>query len=70
MWDDGCILPTPGVFELKNTMIQNSIPHDAVQTEGEPPLDMVIRGGVAGDQATVAWSTLPAACSKLHLGCC
>ena len=29
-------------------------PHDAVQVEGEPPLDIVIRGGVAGDQATVA----------------
>ena len=29
-------------------------PHDAVQIEGEPPLDVVIRGGVAGDQATVA----------------
>ena len=29
-------------------------PHDAVQVEGEPPLDVVINGGVAGDQATVA----------------
>jgi 4-hydroxy-tetrahydrodipicolinate reductase len=29
-------------------------PHDAVQVEGEPPLDVVIHGGVAGDQATVA----------------
>lgn len=29
-------------------------PHDAIQIEGEPPLDLVIRGGVAGDQATVA----------------
>lgn len=29
-------------------------PHDAVQVEGEPPLDVVIQGGVAGDQATVA----------------
>ncbi|MGA2866852.1 MAG: dihydrodipicolinate reductase [Verrucomicrobiota bacterium] len=29
-------------------------PHDAVQIEGDPPLDVVIRGGVAGDQATVA----------------
>jgi 4-hydroxy-tetrahydrodipicolinate reductase len=29
-------------------------PHDAVQIEGEPPLDVVINGGVAGDQATVA----------------
>ncbi len=29
-------------------------PHDAVQIEGEPPLEMVIKGGVAGDQATVA----------------
>jgi 2,4-diaminopentanoate dehydrogenase len=29
-------------------------PHDAIQIEGEPPLDVVIRGGVAGDQATVA----------------
>jgi 2,4-diaminopentanoate dehydrogenase len=29
-------------------------PHDAVQIDGEPPLDVVINGGVAGDQATVA----------------
>jgi 4-hydroxy-tetrahydrodipicolinate reductase len=29
-------------------------PHDAVQIEGEPPLDIVIKGGVAGDLATVA----------------
>jgi 2,4-diaminopentanoate dehydrogenase len=29
-------------------------PHDAVQVEGEPPLNLVIHGGVAGDQATVA----------------
>ena len=29
-------------------------PHDAVQVEGEPPLDVVVEGGVAGDQATVA----------------
>ena len=29
-------------------------PHDAVQIEGEPPLNVVIQGGVAGDHATVA----------------
>jgi len=29
-------------------------PHDAVQIEGEPSLDVVINGGVAGDHATVA----------------
>jgi len=29
-------------------------PHDAVQIEGSPPLDLRINGGVAGDQATVA----------------
>lgn len=29
-------------------------PHDAIQIEGEPPLEMVLNGGVAGDQATVA----------------
>jgi hypothetical protein len=29
-------------------------PHDAIQIEGDPPLDVLIRGGVAGDQATVA----------------
>jgi 2,4-diaminopentanoate dehydrogenase len=29
-------------------------PHDAVQIEGEPPLNVVIHGGVAGDPATVA----------------
>lgn len=29
-------------------------PHDACQIEGEPPLDVLIQGGVAGDAATVA----------------
>jgi hypothetical protein len=29
-------------------------PHDAIRIEGEPPLNVVINGGVAGDQATVA----------------
>jgi hypothetical protein len=29
-------------------------PHDAIQIEGEPPLDVVINRGVAGDHATVA----------------
>jgi 2,4-diaminopentanoate dehydrogenase len=29
-------------------------PHDAIQIEGDPPLDLVIKGGIAGDQATVA----------------
>lgn len=29
-------------------------PHDACQIEGEPPLNVMINGGVAGDHATVA----------------
>jgi 2,4-diaminopentanoate dehydrogenase len=29
-------------------------PHDAIQIEGEPPLNVVVKGGVAGDHATVA----------------
>ena len=29
-------------------------PHDAIQIEGEPSLDVIINGGVAGDHATVA----------------
>jgi len=29
-------------------------PHDAVKVAGEPALDVVINGGVAGDDATVA----------------
>lgn len=29
-------------------------PHDAIQIEGQPPLNLVLSGGVAGDQATVA----------------
>jgi 4-hydroxy-tetrahydrodipicolinate reductase len=29
-------------------------PHDAIQIEGDPPLKIIIHGGVAGDQATVA----------------
>jgi 4-hydroxy-tetrahydrodipicolinate reductase len=31
-----------------------SNPHDGIQIDGVPPLDLVIQGGVAGDQATVA----------------
>jgi 4-hydroxy-tetrahydrodipicolinate reductase len=40
-------------------------PHDAVHIEGEPPLDVVINGGVAGDQATVA-ALVNAAPALLH----
>ena len=29
-------------------------PRDSIQIEGDPPLDVVLKGGVAGDQATVA----------------
>lgn len=29
-------------------------PHDAIRIEGDPPLKIIIHGGVAGDQATVA----------------
>jgi 4-hydroxy-tetrahydrodipicolinate reductase len=29
-------------------------PHDSVVIDGEPPLRVVVQGGVAGDQATVA----------------
>lgn len=29
-------------------------PHDTIRIEGTPPLDLLIRGGTAGDQATVA----------------
>jgi 4-hydroxy-tetrahydrodipicolinate reductase len=29
-------------------------PHDACQIEGEPPLNLLLQGGVAGDAATVA----------------
>jgi 4-hydroxy-tetrahydrodipicolinate reductase len=29
-------------------------PRDAIQIEGEPPMDLVIKGGTAGDEATVA----------------
>ena len=29
-------------------------PHDAIQIEGDPPLKIIVQGGVAGDQATVA----------------
>ena len=29
-------------------------PHDAIQIEGNPPLNLVVNGGTAGDQATVA----------------
>jgi hypothetical protein len=40
-------------------------PHDAVQIDGNPPLDVVINGGVAGDQATVA-ALVNAARGLLH----
>ncbi|HZR16790.1 MAG TPA: dihydrodipicolinate reductase [Verrucomicrobiae bacterium] len=47
----------PGKFrvslDLKMYLDAND-PHDAVQIVGDPPLDVLIRGGVAGDQATVA----------------
>ncbi len=29
-------------------------PYDAIQIEGDPPLNLVLSGGVAGDAATVA----------------
>jgi hypothetical protein len=29
-------------------------PHDAIQIDGDPPLNLVIKGGIAGDEATVA----------------
>ena len=29
-------------------------PHDAIRIDGDPPLDVILRGGVAGDTATVA----------------
>jgi 4-hydroxy-tetrahydrodipicolinate reductase len=29
-------------------------PHDAIQIEGDPPLDVLVQNGVAGDHATVA----------------
>jgi 4-hydroxy-tetrahydrodipicolinate reductase len=40
-------------------------PHDRVVLEGEPPIDLVIRGGVHGDVATVA-ITLNAIASLMH----
>jgi 4-hydroxy-tetrahydrodipicolinate reductase len=42
-------------LELKLQMhLDARDPHDSIQILGEPPLDVLIRGGVAGDQATVA----------------
>jgi 4-hydroxy-tetrahydrodipicolinate reductase len=29
-------------------------PHDACQIDGDPPLNLLLQGGVAGDAATVA----------------
>jgi hypothetical protein len=40
-------------LDLKMYLDANN-PHDAIQIEGEPPLNVIIQGGVAGDQATVA----------------
>ncbi len=47
---DGTICLT---LDLK-TYLDAPNPHDACQIEGEPPLNLVINGGVAGDGATVA----------------
>jgi hypothetical protein len=40
-------------LDLKMYLDAND-PHDAIRIVGDPPLDVLIRGGVAGDQATVA----------------
>lgn len=42
-------------IELDLKMYLEAInPHDAVRIDGDPPIEAVVRGGVAGDQATVA----------------
>jgi 2,4-diaminopentanoate dehydrogenase len=46
---EGCLLTLDIRMYLDATH-----PHDTIRIEGEPPLEMTIAGGVAGDQATVA----------------
>jgi len=41
------------VLELRMALGEED-PHDAVVIEGTPPIDMVIQGGIHGDQATAA----------------
>jgi 4-hydroxy-tetrahydrodipicolinate reductase len=43
----------PLVMDLK-MYLDAPDPHDAVRIEGEPELDVLLKGGVAGDHATVA----------------
>ncbi len=44
---------TPLTMDLK-MYLDAADPHDAIRITGEPPLDLRLNGGVAGDQATVA----------------
>jgi len=44
-----------GVILLELQMrVDAEDPHDAVVIDGNPPVDMIVRGGVHGDSATVA----------------
>ena len=51
---EACIPGGPRIsLDLKMYLDANN-PHDAIQIEGDPPLDLLVRGGIAGDPATVA----------------
>ena len=41
-----------GVIELELTMALDEPSLDAVRIEGEPPVDLVVQGGIHGDVAT------------------
>lgn len=53
-WTRGGGDPEPVIQMEFQAAIGQLDPHDRVQIEGEPPIDLVIRGGVHGDVATTA----------------
>jgi 4-hydroxy-tetrahydrodipicolinate reductase len=54
-WAKGAAAGDQPLVELEfQAAIGQADPHDRVQIDGEPPIDMVLRGGVHGDVATSA----------------
>jgi 2,4-diaminopentanoate dehydrogenase len=67
----GAATPEPIIEMIFQAAIGQSDPHDRVVIDGEPPIDMTLRGGVHGDIATSAISinsipSLIAAAPGLH----
>ena len=52
-----CVGKVKGVMKIEMDLkmyLGAPEPHDAIRIDGDPPLDLLMRGGVAGDHATVA----------------